>query len=235
MRIYLLALALSACGADDGDPANPDGPQVAATGSLEILSPSSGTVVAAGEEVHLSVSVTAANGNTISATTTWEAPGWTQEGADLWVTDLPIGTYDLVASADVDGELLTESHGITVEEPPEPIPYTGVMSMDISVYSDFGDFDLVCAHRSLDFILDGASFSGSGICEADFVGEVAYALDGTVSGGQVSGELSLTDTDDVLVFDGTKDDDEVITASFDDEFANEDGSARLYGSFTASP
>ena len=62
-----------------------------------------------------------------------------------------------------------------------------------------------------------------------------FDVNGEVNGGQVSGELYVTDADDVLPFEGSYANDGTITAEYDRSFNEGDGTLRIWGTFTALP
>jgi hypothetical protein len=253
MRV--LALMLVGCGGGtiktetgDGpgpgpDPTNPTDPQDPP--SLMITSPSDGATLTAGERVTLEARAMTGDGSPADgAVISWfTADGWSAVGSPIQVTDLPVGTYNLAASTTVGGAAADASVRITVEEalPTGPIDYSGALAMETALDAGaLGTFEYPCVNDYLTFELDRSAFVGSGASTIDagyITQQFVFAVEGTVTGATVSGTMTSAEAGgDPLPFSGSYDSASGhIAASYDETYANSDGSLRLYGTFAADP
>ena len=202
--------------------------------TFSITSPSDGARFVSGEAVVLSAAVTGVNlapGEELS----WSVGDWSASGNDVSVTDLPVGTLSLTARLPIDGIDYTDSVELVIEPPPEPVDYEGILSLTLELESDFGDFDFDCTHDYLGFTVQpSGSLEGEGACEA-INQTYVFSITGQVDGTSVSGEMQVDSADSPMAFEGTVADDGSITSTFDETFANDDGSLRLVGDWVASP
>jgi hypothetical protein len=225
------------------DPTNPTGDPNPP--SLMITSPGDGATFTAGARVTLEARAMTGDGAPANgAVISWfTADGWSAVGSPIEVTDLPVGSYSLAASTTVGGEAADASVRITVEEalPTEPIDYSGTLAMETVLDAgSFGTFEYPCLNDYLTFELDGTAFVGAGACTVDagfFTEQFVFAVEGTVSGASVSGTMTSAEAGgDPLPFSGNYDSaNGHISASYDETYANSDGSLRLYGTFDADP
>lgn len=222
---WMTLLVLGACAGGGETPA-----EVA----LTITSPTDGSVLISGEAVTLSADITGVN-LILGEELTWSAGEWSAAGNAIEVSDLPIGTLALTARVPVGGIDYTDTVEIVVEPPPEPVDYEGVLSLTIELQSGFGNFDFDCTHDYLTFVVQPSGrLEGEGACEA--VNQTyVFALTGEVDGTTVTGEMKVDSSDQPMAFAGTVGDDGAITSTFDETFANDDGSLRLFGDWVASP
>lgn len=249
---------LSACGSEP--PPSPGGTWDSATGPsdpsgtgtppeqseteplglrVQITAPASGATFAEGSSVALISETTDSTGAEVKATVLWSAPDWSGQGLSLTATDLPVGSYEIVATAALAGEVAEDSIQITITEL-EEVEYSGLLHMETELEIDgLGSFDYPCEHRDLRWTLQGQAFTGSGECEVDYsFGDETYRfdVDGSISGSSVSGTMRMEDSSEVLLFDGSYDPvSGHIEASYDETWSNSDGSLRLYGSLEGDP
>jgi hypothetical protein len=95
------------------------------------------------------------------------------------------------------------------------------------------DFDDDC-NGPVAFVLDGADLTGSGSCSA-FNEDLDFLITGTMSQGEVTGEMGVSGGEENVPFTGQWDkSSQVLTGQFDETWTSSDGSLRLWGSFQAS-
>lgn len=254
MRIASLVVVLSACGggtlntSTDSEPATSPTVPTDPTGGqppgqqdelyLSITSPANDSVLQEGQEVTLSAAATDETGATTQATLQWSAPGWSAQGNDLTVTDLPAGAYDLEVTA-TSGSL-TATDAVSIEVATGPVDYEGELDMLAVLDLGFwGEYDAPCEHDYLLFTIDTGVLIGEGACTVDSgvsVDTFVFVLDGTSDGKSVSGTMvSDLAEGEALTFTGTIDAAGHIEASYDETWESSDGSLQLVGTFWADP
>lgn len=232
-----IIVGLVACGgevdADSSDSAEPVGILV-----VSIQSPLAGAVVTEGDEVFLQLEVGYEDGESVDAdSVSWslESGAWSASGNGLTATDLPIGALQLVAEAQVGRFALSDSVSLTVEAVVvPPLDLSGSLDAMVKIADNSGnDFDDDC-NGPVVFVLDGADLTGSGSCSA-FNETLDFIITGTVSAGQVTGEMGVSDGEENVPYTGEWDkDNQVLTGVFDETWTSSDGSLRLWGTFRAT-
>lgn len=102
--VALVALASIGCGDKDG------GDSGTSTVVLSIVSPDDGAFLDEGAEVFLDVEARDESGAELPVTdVSWEADGWSAEGDEITVSDLPVGEFELRATGVNDAKTLSAS------------------------------------------------------------------------------------------------------------------------------
>jgi hypothetical protein len=202
---------------------------------LEILSPADGSAFSEGDEVFLDVSLIEDGGadtTAVSITWTLNTGDWTVDGDGVNVTDLPVGVHVLTATADVGPNGLSKFVNISVEA--LPINLTGSMDGKVEVKDPDGFGADDDCDGPMAFVLDGADLSGTGGCTA-FGENIDFLVTGTVTDGQVSGEMGVSGGEENVPFTGTWDaSTQVLTGAFDRTWTTTDGTLRIFGTFQAT-
>lgn len=232
------ALGLAACGGDSKDTGDGE-EQVRVV--FAIVSPEEGFTADAGASVLLEVRATeeGTQNEVALSDIAWSAPEWAgSTGNGTTVTDLPVGTYELTATATVDGRELSDAVGITINA--LPVDYRGMLNASVDVIEPW-EFTLSCP-GNLTFTVegDGTFSNGQGGCTIEDYPDYSFTfvVEGSVTGAVVDGALVMDDGNggrEETPFHGSKADDGAITATFDKEFSNDDGTMRLYGDWRAMP
>lgn len=204
---------------------------------VAITSPGKGETYDYGSPITFTAEVTA-DGEAIDASkVTWSSGAWSDVGISVTTSDLPPGKNTVQVEAKVDGETYTDSVDVTVKDPP-PLDYRGTANIKLFLQLvDWGDYDVNCP-GNLTFTMTGADFSGTGSCTEDIFGETyQFTVDGSSSGGNIEGSLSLNidGTDYPTPFTGTGAYNQAMDADFDETYNVDGNSIRVYGSWTANP
>ncbi|MES2639822.1 MAG: hypothetical protein V4850_10075 [Myxococcota bacterium] len=240
--LFVSLLALAACtgGSDDtGDKDRPGKETEEKEVTLTIAAPADGREFDADEAVPLQVTAKRGSRATDITSASWTIGGWTGQGVSTEATGLPSGAHTVSVDAVVGGETYTATVDITVLEPAITFwTYSGVLEADVTLESDFGDFDDHCT-APITFTIDQGTVSGGGQCMvfSDFVDDpLVFTMEGTVRGGTISGALVISsdDGDARTPFEGTGTAGNPLTASFDETHRSSDGSLRIAGSWTAT-
>ena len=208
---------------------------------VAITSPADGASVQEGQEVTLSAAATDAYGASTQASMQWSAPGWTAQGNNVAVSDLPSGSYDLTVTATSGSNTASDRVSLEVQEQPAgPVDYEGVLDMlAVLDLGAWGVYDEPCVHEYLYLTIEAGSLTGEGACTVDSgfsVDTYVFELSGTSDGTTISGEM-VSDLADGkgLAFYGTIDAAGHIEASYDETWDSPDGSLQLVGTLWADP
>jgi hypothetical protein len=244
-RVFLGVLGvglLAGCGKKvdtDTGTASEDSGEVAGILVAEIQAPLANATFEEGTEVLLQVQVSYEVGDLVEADSVeWSVEGsdWSVEGNGRTVTDLPVGTLQLVASAQVGQFLLVDEVTVTVEElvVDTPLNLLGTIDAAVEIADNSGNaFDDDC-NGPISFTLHNSELTGVGSCSA-FGEDLTFLITGEVTEGQVSGEMGVSGGEENVPFTGSWDESsEVLTGDFDETWTNPDGSLRLWGSFQAA-
>lgn len=237
-------LALSACTGgssdDTGDKDRPGKETEEKVVTITIAAPADGREFEAEEAVPLQVNAKRGSRATDITSATWTIGGWTGQGVSTEATGLPSGAHTVSVDAVVGGETYTATVDITVKEPAITFwTYSGVLEADVTLESDFGDFDDHCT-APITFTIDSGTVVGGGQCMVfDDLGvedPLVFTLEGTVRGGNITGALvTAADGEEARTpFEGTGTAGNPLTATFDTTHRSSDGSIRIAGSWSAT-
>jgi hypothetical protein len=205
--------------------------------AVRITSPEDGATFDFGQSIDFVAEATKDGDPTDIKSATWTIGELTKKGADVSIDDLPSGTWDVEVSAVIAKKTATDSISITINEPP-PMNYEGRAAIDLHLnHPDYGEYDDGC-DGGLTFVLTGTAFSGSGTCKEELFGETfPFTVEGTVSGGNIEGNLILDadGTQYATPFTGTGKYGSAFNANFDYTHSADGASLRVYGTWNANP
>jgi len=205
---------------------------------ITIVSPEDGSTFDFAEAIPLSVEATVDGASTKIKTATWTIGDWTTDGAEAEATDIESGDHKVKVDVTVNGSDFSDSVSITVKDAP-PLNYSGRNNMNLTLTYGGSPYDDVC-NGSLDFVLDGSTFNGSGSCTDDLLStEFQYAVEGNVRNGNLDGDLILTDPNDGTEyrtpFTGTGSYGDAFAASFDYTHHIDGNTLQIEGTWNATP
>lgn len=235
LSLLVLACAGSASTDDKSSDGSNDSNDTTGGAAIQIDSPTAGAEFDAGQAISLDLSATKDGRDLTPTDVTWTIGDWTGTGAHTEATGLGVGDYVVQVTATVDGETLDASAGFSVL--PTELNYNGTLTATATLSTEFGDFDADCS-GPISYVVtrrSGALTGGGDVtCSSDF-GDESFRvnMDGTASGGNVSGNLDLEGN--ATPFTGTGAFGEDMSATFDGTFSNSDGSLRFQGGWSASP
>lgn len=132
----------------------------------------------------------------------------------------PEGDADTDADTDADADVM----------------YMGTVDANIDYHGSYGDFGSPCPGTLRFSVAPSGTMTGDGTCRADTY-DFPFTLEGTVSGGSVSGNLVMTSngTEVRTPFAGHGNVGSALTATYDTTHTDAGESVRVYGSWTAEP
>jgi hypothetical protein len=245
MLFPALLLALHACApaptdtSRGGGGGDDDSGDATAGTSLVIDNPTAGAEFDAGTAIPLDVRGLADGQEVTPQSVEWQVGTWRGEGAHASAPGLEAGAYEVRVTAMVNGT--AEEASVAILVVPGTIAYAGTLQANVTVSTEFGDFDAACsgpltftATRRTSAIAGG----GTAACSTDFGDQdLPFSVEGTLDGDGIRGDLILTadGQSQRTPFTGTGSYGASVNATFDGTFSNGDGSLRLQGSFNASP
>jgi hypothetical protein len=245
MVLSALLLALFACSpaatdtSRSGGGGSDDSGDSASGTSLVIDQPTAGAEFDAGTAIPLDVRGLSGGQEVTPQSVEWAIGTWRGAGAHTSAPGLDPGAYEVRVTAMVDGN--AEEATVAILVVPGTIAYTGTLTADVTVTTDFGDIDASCS-GPLDFTAtrrtSAVAGGGTAVCRTEFGDQdLPYSIEGTLDADGIRGDLILTadGQSQRTPFTGTGSYGAAVNATFDGTFSNGDGSLRLQGSFAASP
>lgn len=209
--------------------------------AAEILSPDAGATFTEGDAVTLEVELRDEESGSVLEpdSVTWSASGWDgYEGSEGTVTDLPVGELDLSVAVEWGSHTLEDTVSITVES--ADVSYTGALLTEIVVTVWGMDYTEYC-DGTVAFVVTGEGvLEGTGTCvltEWQPGTELDFGLEGTVEGSGLTGALTMEYEGEVYEtpFEGTRDEQGYILATYDELYDLDDYEVRISGEFDGTP
>ncbi len=205
---------------------------------ITILSPADGASAFYGDEVSLEAQVNDSTTGELldAALVQWSADGWSYEGAQGTVSDLPVGELELQASATVDEGSASDTVFVSIL--PEVVPYAGTLMADVVVSSGKTSLDYSCEGEATITIERRSSLFGNGTCLVKEIhGEFPFEIEGTQDGALIAGDMLITygKAEYAVPFSGTEDADGSLSAIFEGEQEFGSWLLTVSGSFEVSP
>jgi hypothetical protein len=222
---------------DTAGSADDSGGSSATEVAVQIRSPADGATFDFGESVDFVAKATKDGSAAEIKSATWTVGDVTEKGAEVSIDDLPSGTWDVEVSAVIGKKTATDTISITIKDPP-PMNYEGRATIDLHLnHPDYGEYDDGC-DGGLTFVVTGAAFSGSGTCKEELFDETfPFTLEGTVTGGNIEGNLILDadGTQYATPFTGTGKYGQPFSANYDYTHSADGATLRVYGTWNANP
>ncbi|MEC7241673.1 MAG: hypothetical protein VXW32_10585 [Myxococcota bacterium] len=234
-----MAMTLVACssGNTDSGPGDDTGASSEDPAVLTIVSPADGAVVTEGDSVLLSAEARGSVSGDVLAMDALEwgtnVGDWMVSGNDVSVSDFPVGSLQLIATASISGREVVAAVDLVVE--PRRYDLSGRIDAAVELYSNEWNytFEDDC-NGTMVFVIEGAAVSGTGSCEA-FDEPIEFLVTGTESNGQVTGEMGVSGGEENVPFTASWDSEaEVLEGAFDQTWGSDDGTLRMVGTFSAS-
>lgn len=234
-----VAMTLMACTSETSDtgPVEDTASPALDPAVLSIVSPADGTVFSEGDSVTLSAEATGSvSGDVLPIDAlewTTNVGDWMVSGNDVSVSDFPVGSLQLIATASISGREVTAAADLVVE--PRRYELSGSLDADVELYSSEWNYTFEDDCKgTMAFVIENSVVSGTGSCEA-FDEPIEFLVEGTESDGVVTGEMGVSGGEENVPFTASWDSEaEVLQGSFDQTWESSDGTLRMVGTFSAS-
>lgn len=245
--LYALPIALFACAGNAEEAEEEKSEPV----EIEIVSPEHGSEWSEGDDIHLEVSAKQGKAAADVDSVVWTVGDREVRGASTDVGNLDPGNYDVVVDVVVGDKHYGGRVGIVVnrgeadadtdadadaDADADVTPYAGTMDSHVWLSGDF-DYDASCPGTVSFTVSSSGTIAGTGQCRLDGDYDMAYDIEGTVSGRNLSGDMIMVNegTEYRTPFTGSGAVGDTMNASFDKTFRDGGNELRLQGSWTASP